>query len=914
MFRAPFVFVVVVAAASGQQYVMSTVAGGVPPVSPAAAPTVSIGDPPRVATDTAGNFYFGSLHSIFKVDNSRMMTRVAGTARAGLTGDGGPAISAQLMTPNGMVVDAAGNIYVTEPAANIIRKISVSGTISTFAGTGVAGYNGDGGPAAAAWFNRPFGLALDAAGNLYVADMGNNVIRRIAADGTVATVAGNSVQGYAGDGGPATSANLNGPEGVAVDATGTLYIADTFNHRIRAVSPSGTMTTFAANGYPGFSGDGGPAVGATLFLPTDVAVDQQGSVYIADFGNSRIRKVTNGTISTIAGSGNDQQAVDGVPAMSVRLSGPTGVAVDAAGTVYFAEGSIGSGSGLTVGDFRVWRVTTDGMLMAAAGNGINSFSGDGGAAAVAQVNTPAGMAYDTAGNLYVADSANHRVRKISPAGVITTVAGNVLPGFSGDGGPATAAQLNTPTGVAVDLAGNLFIADSVNNRIRKVFPNGTIGTVAGNGNAAFFGDGGNALAAALHAPQGVAVDTGGNVYVADTLDHRVRKIDGGGTITTVAGNDGSLNLPAAVAADAAGNLYIADRGDGKVRKLAANTGALTVVADGGMAPRGAAADGLGNVYYADAGQNVVRKIATDGTVSTIVGSGACCYAGDGGPATSARINQPWGVAVDPAGNVLLADAGNNAIRAATPGISTAFIGSVANGASNAVGPIAPGEIVVLYGNGIGPSLLTPFQLTTAGLVATQIGSYSVLFNGIAAPLLYASAGQTSAIVPYGVTGLTVQVAVQYQNQTTAPVTVELALSTPGVFTADSSGKGQARAFNQDGSVNNASQPAKGGSVVTLYATGEGQTVPPGVDGRILPYSATTALPATFPPMPALPVTVTIGGKTATVQYAGGVFGSVAGVMQLNVQVPAGVPMGDAPVVVTVGGVASQVGVTVAVTN
>jgi uncharacterized protein (TIGR03437 family) len=868
--RALFTFFFLAALSSGQQYLVSTIAGGSPPITPAPATGVSIGDPPRVAVDSAGNIYFGGLHCIFRVDRSGSLTRIAGTGRAGLAGDGGLAVNAQLLFPDAIAIDAAGNIYFTERGANLIRKIATSGIISTFAGAGSAGYSGDGGPALAAEFHTPTGLAFDSSGNLYVADTDNDVIRRIAANGTITTVAGTGNRGYAGDGQPALRADLNSPEGVALDSSGNLYIADTFNNRIRVVSPAGIITTFAANGYPGFSGDNGPASDAALFFPVDVAAGGDGSVYIADLGNSRIRKVRLGAMETLAGNPGGGPAIDHSFASSARLSGPTGVAVDALGTVYFTEGSVGSGSGLTVGDYRVWKITTDDFLFVVAGNGNNSFSGDTGSAVRAQLNVPAGMALDSAGNLYFADSENHRVRKISPAGIISTVAGNALPGFSGDGGPAALAELHTPTAVALDSHGNLYIADSANNRIRKVSPSGTIGTYAGNGNAALFGDGVSSVMAALHGPRGIAIDDSDIVYIADTLNHRIRKVDNGGIIDSL---PVLLNRPESLQVDAAGNLYIADRGTHNVRKVAPAGAVSTVAGTESSDPAGLAVDAAGNLYVADAVGNRVRRFAADGTMSVVAGSGSCCYAGDGGPAPGASLNSPWGVAVDRSGNVYIADSRNNAIRLAFAGNSAAFIREVTNSASNLSGAVAPGEIVTIYGAGLGPA-----QLTT-----TPPAGMSVLFNGAVARILYASATQVAAVVPAIGLGSSAQIVVQYAGQSTSPYILSVAPAAPGIFTADSSGGGQALATNQDGSANSAARPAAPGSRITLFATGTG--------------------------VPTLPLTLTIGGMAATVLSSSEVSG---GVLQVVALVPDGVHGIASPVVLTAGGTASPPGPGIAV--
>ena len=376
-----------------------------------------------------------------------------------------PGTSAGIYNPQAVAVDKAGNVFFADADHVVLRLDAGTGVLTLVAGTGVAGFSGDDGLAINAQLNNPAGIAVDAAGSVYIADAGNNRIRRVS-NGVIATVAGSGPAGldfesFGGDNGPAANARLANPRGVAVDPAGNLYIADRDNSRIRKVS-NGIITTIAGTGTFGVTGDNGPATSAQLAVPGAVAIDSAGTIYIVD--SSRIRKVSNGVITTAAGNGTCGFSGDNGPAISAQLCPPGGIALDASGNLYIADGSA-----------RIRKVS-GGVITTVAGNGTNTFSGDNGPALSAGFD-PSAVAIDSGGNLYIADAGNNRIRKIVD-GVITTAAGNGTSGFAGDNGPAASAQLGTPVAVAVDSAGSVYIADL--GGVRKV-SHGVITTVAGNG-------------------------------------------------------------------------------------------------------------------------------------------------------------------------------------------------------------------------------------------------------------------------------------------------------------------------------------------------------------------------------------------------------------------------------------------------
>jgi sugar lactone lactonase YvrE len=594
------------------------------------------------------------------------------TVAGGYVGDHKSALEASLEFPTSVAFDREGNLYVADSSGCRIRIVNSQGTISTFAGTGICGFSGDGGKATSAMLSTVFQIAFDANGSLFVADNGNSRIRVVSPSGVISTVAGNGTLGYSGDGGPAQAAALSAPAGLAVDPSGNLYIADTGNHVIRLVDTSGTIHTIAGNGTAGFSGDGGPALSAQLNNPQSVAVDAGGNYYIGD-SNQHLRKVdASGTITTIAGNGNQTIGVaNGTPATSAAIGVPLGLLV-ASGQLYIAGGT------------GIWSVDlSTGLIYVIAGGGQpGGFGGDGGVATAALFSQAYGTALDGQGNLFVADAANNRVRKIAAGSqIISTVAG----GFLGDGRHATDAGLDMFFGgeIAFDANGNLYIADTYNNRVRKVSTNGVITTFAGTGISGSFGDGGPAVAAGLSLPSSVAIDTAGNVYIADHSNGMIRKVDTAGTITSL--NVFTTGFPSfflfgslsGMAFDSAGNLYASDglfvvwkidpAGNGKI--VAGLPFALGSSGDGGPAtqatlflPSGIAIDRAGNLYISEWLDNRVRKVDTNGIITTVAGSGVQGFSGDGGSATAAELNLPVDVAVDAAGNLYIADFTNLRIR------------------------------------------------------------------------------------------------------------------------------------------------------------------------------------------------------------------------------------------------------------
>lgn len=612
-------------------------------------------------------------HLLFRVSASGTLTAIAGNGLPGYSGDGGPATEASLLSPRGCGVDSGGNVYIADTDNNRIRKVDVvNGTISTVAGNGLEGFSGDGRATAVRLFS-PRDIVFDSADNMYIADTRNHRVRRLTPSGALVSVAGTGKEGYGGDGRPATEADLHTPDGIFLDGSGVLYIADTFNHRIRRVAANGTISTvlgpeagrgterlsypkdiavgaggvlyvvdpgnnvirrvaadgtvsvFAGNGQRAFAGDGGPAAAATLGNPVGILLDRAGNIVIADTENLRIRRVgTDGIIQTIAGNGNYRIAPEGSAAVRSYLSIPHSVAIGPDGNLYVADSQ----------NHRVVRVGKDGAMTTVVGTGRFGYSGDGGQATRASIYYPKGVAVDRAGNLYVSDTLNSVIRKVTPQGIISTFAGTGKPGFTGDGAAATSADLNYPTGVSVDTSGNVYIADSLNHAIRMVSSQGIITTLAGTGTEGFSGDGGPARSARLHTPYRVTVDSTGNIYIADIYNHRIRRINTSGVIETIAGTG--------------------QPGPGGEGVQARQTAVYT--------PTAIVVDSAGNIYYTEQITSLVRRISPSGIVNTIAGTGRTEFSGDGRIATEASMYWPLDLAMDPQGNLYVADSMNHRIR------------------------------------------------------------------------------------------------------------------------------------------------------------------------------------------------------------------------------------------------------------
>jgi sugar lactone lactonase YvrE len=704
------------------QNTISTVAGSAPPsnVSPTAAP---IEGPVAITRDSSGNLYVVNDNGvIYKVTQGTTapssMAIFAGNNTAGLSPNGTLATATLLYEPIGAAVDASGNFYFSDQNNCVVREIvAASGVMNTVAGTAhVCNYSGDGGQATSAELSFPQEVALDSSGNLYIADIGNSIVRRVnLTTGIITTYAGTpGAAGFPTNNVLATSTPLSGPIALAVDTGGNLFIADQNDDVVcRVDATSKDITIVAGTGNLGYSGDGGPATSATLRVPDGVAVDAAGNIYISDSQNAVIREVFSPTnpntpnqINTIVGNTTFGFSGDGGPALSAELTNPAGLFVDSAtGNLWIAD--------FWANRIRLYTASSKTITTVVGSGSV----GDGNAATIASLYDPRAPALDSLGNLYFVDAENNRIREVDTSGNISTVVGTGIPCAQptlpcGDGGPATMASIFMPRTVTIEVNGDLLVSDDGDGRIREV-SGGNINTIVGSGNTCGSGqgqvplpcgDGGPALAASLNDARGAVRDAAGNLYFVDAQDNRVREVAiATGTITTIAGGgvndtaptgcsngtytgDGgpavnaTLDCPLGLDIDSSGNLYVADTDNNVIRKIdtgtprmittIAGTGTAGYSGNGGLAtsanlnsPDRVSVNGAGNFFISDSGNNVIRRVdGTSKVITAFAGNGDFAFAGDGGAALSASFATPVGVVVTPQGNMYVGDVFNNRIR------------------------------------------------------------------------------------------------------------------------------------------------------------------------------------------------------------------------------------------------------------
>ncbi len=880
---------------------------------------------PRSATkDRFGNIFVADTGNarIRRIDaQTGIVTTVAGkgypNGAVESTGDGGPALDAILAVPSDVKVDQAGNIYIAEGAR--IRKVTLDGKIDTIAGNGENGYSGDGGPAREAKIRGGPTIALDRDGNLLIADSESHRIRKVAAaTGMITTIAGNGLGGYSGDGGPAGSAQLRYPYSLTPDRDGNLYIADSGNNRIRKIAAgTGMITTVAGDGRDYPVEDNALATATPLPSPFSVTIDNSGNMLVLSAG--QIRKIgADGRVRTIAGRNSFGSPDDNVPAVQATVAASL-IEADGNGNIFFADnndsriryvfplqlangvpavtintpsatGSFTSGSRLvelkgtalsagTVARVRwvsdrgfsglatgaaSWtvldlpllgglnRVTVyaedpvgatgsatisityhpERLIRRIAGRSSNSlgFDGDGGPALEALLWSPTGIAADTTGNLYIADTINFRIRKVSPDGAISTFAGTGNLGARGDGGPAVNAEFNQPTALAIDAEGNLYLADTLNHRIRKISTNGLITTFAGNGREDFAGDGGPATAASLASPNGIAFDRQGNLYIADTGNNRIRRVDKKtGTMTTVAGNgsaglggdegpaaNASLDAPVDLAVDRRDNLFIVDRNNKRLRKVDSSGIISTFVVDERAAGEpgnpfnplltfdGIIVDGTDNLYLSSQSDGKIYKYTQGGQATIIAGvtysATGLIITGDGGSATGSILYRPSRLSFDRAGNLYFTDPAVHQVFAVYDYKSAANVS-----AASYYGPeLAAESIVAAFASNLAtstqPAAVIPLPTTLAGSTVRVRDSRGV---ERLSPLFFVSPEQINYQIPAGTAAGPALITITSGGGNLLTGSAQIINAAPGVFAANASGQGLAAAvvlrFKADGS-------------------------------------------------------------------------------------------------------------------
>lgn len=699
----------------------------------------------------------------------------------------GTGTNARFGSPTNLVTDQSGNTYIADAGNNLIRKLTPDGVVTTLAGSEGRSGNADG-PAGAARFKYPRGIARDPAGNLYIADMGNHTIRKLTPEGVVTTIAGQAGSAGSADG-TGAAARFESPGQVVVDSNGNLFVADTFNHSIRKITPTGIVTTFA--GKAGAKGKAnGQGAAASFDSPHGLAIDTNGTLYVADTYNHAIRKITpTGTVSTLVsagllrypygiavgptgtvyvanlvgsnilqispvgaithlagGIGDNNQSQDGV-GINARFSVPEGIAIDSNGVLWIAD----------TGNATIRKVTLAGAVTTVAGMSQDTTRGNAdGTGPAARFDSIDGSALALNGDIYVTDAYNHTIRKVTPAGVVTTIAGRF--GIAGrSDGPSSTATFNAPSGLAVDAARNVYVADSNNGSIRKITPTGIVSTVA----------------LGLDSPRDVAVDANGSLYVADPSNSIIRKITPTGVVFDLAGSlrlPGSADGPAttarfdnprAVAVDTAGNVFVVDGANRTIRKItpaglvstfAGSTGIQDYVDGTGSSARfhdvtDIAIDGSNNLYVTEYIRHTIRKITPDGVVSTVAGDPDALGHTDG-IGGKALFIYPSSITSDAAGNLIVG--GNSTVRRGVPVLAPGFTAqpqshSVTVGGTVVFSAVATGTPPPTYQwhfNNTAIAGATSSTLTLSNVQTTHAGNYTVVATNVAAAVTSAAATLT----------------------------------------------------------------------------------------------------------------------------------------------------------------------------
>ena len=743
-FCAVFATLVLAPLGQAQSYTFTTIAGRPPLPGNVDGPAADarFTEAFATATDASGNVYVAdpTLNVIRKIAPDGVVSTFAGRAGEKGTVDGSGS-NARFNAPTGLATDSAGNVYVSDYDNGTVRKITPAGTVSTLAGLPLV-YGSTDGTGSGARFNAPSALVVDPSGNVYVTDWSNRNIRKITPAGTVTTIAG--LVGVTGTtDGVGTAARFAGPGGIALDADGNLFVCDSPNHSIRKITPAGSVTTYA--GLSGTSGTTNATGTAARFnRPLGIVADGDGNVFVADSSNNSIRKIApGGVVTTFAGANGLRGSANGTASLS-RYFRPTGISLDRSGNFFVADNN----------NYTIRKISAAGIVTDYAGPG-GTFGSTDGVGPVARFNLPGGLALDGSGSLLVADSSNYTVRKVSTAGSVTTFAGVAGTLFYNDG-PLAGARMGYPSSVTVDTAGNIYVSDAIYHAIRLITPEGNVFTYAGqpltSGSANGVG-----TAAQFNAPDGLATDREGNLYVADASNHVIRKISPTRVVTTLAGlagtsgtADGSgttarFNGPHGVTVDGSGNVFVADTANHAIRKIAPDGTVTTFAglpgfsgsADGNsssarfLSPYDLTVDTAGNIFVADTDNHTVRKITPAGVVTTIGGL-AGAFSSVDATGTAARFSSPTGIVVDPSGVLYILDGGaNTLIRGELDRVPTFAIQpqtlTVSSGSTVVLSPTAIGGGLSYQWklNGVAVAGATSPTLTLSNAQSAVAGTYTL---------------------------------------------------------------------------------------------------------------------------------------------------------------------------------------------